>query len=89
MPVPRALRTLARERATVDGIFADPPYGAGWMDRLVAAVETAGVLGAGGWIALEHRAEEVPRIDAPYDLVQTRRHGGTVLTLLVRAESAS
>jgi len=84
MPVPRALRALARRRTVVDGVLADPPYGAGWAPRALVAVEQAGVLAPGGWVALEHRDDEPPSPPPGLDVVQSRRHGRTVLTLLAR-----
>ncbi|MGI8930891.1 MAG: 16S rRNA (guanine(966)-N(2))-methyltransferase RsmD [Sphingomicrobium sp.] len=36
-----------------DIVFADPPYGAGSGDKVVAAVAAAGWLAPGGWLAIE------------------------------------
>ena len=89
LAVPRALRTLARRGAVVDGVIADPPYGTGWVQRTVDAVHAAGVLAPGGWIAIEHRPDEMPRPTGELVVVQTRRHGGTALTLLAHREDAA
>jgi 16S rRNA (guanine(966)-N(2))-methyltransferase RsmD len=89
MPVPRALRTLVRRGVTFDGILIDPPYDAGWTQRLLEAVEVESVLGPDGWLALEHRPSEAPRVRDAFETVQQRRHGSTMLTLLARRGTAS
>lgn len=43
---------LPRE-APFDIVFADPPYGEGSGDKVVAAVAKAGWLAPGGWLAIE------------------------------------
>jgi 16S rRNA (guanine966-N2)-methyltransferase len=84
----RSLRTLARRGTVVDGVVADPPYGAGWVQRAVDAVAASGVLAPDAWMAVEHRVDEPPVAPAGHVVVQSRRHGRTAVTLLVRAEEA-
>jgi 16S rRNA (guanine(966)-N(2))-methyltransferase RsmD len=86
--VPLALRALARRGTVVDGVLADPPYGAGWVARTLAALSEGSLLRPGGWIALEHRTDETPPPVPGLAVVQSRRHGRTALTLLVREASA-
>jgi 16S rRNA (guanine966-N2)-methyltransferase len=81
-----ALRTLARRGAAVDGVIADPPYGQAWPARILAAVVASGVLVPGGWVAVEHAADEGLEPPPGLAVVQRRRHGGTSLTLLVSEE---
>ena len=89
LPVERGLRRLAAEGFVADGVLADPPYGRGLAGRTVARIASSGVLAEGGWLAVEHPAEEiVPAPDGFADVVR-RRHGGTSVTLLVREETAS
>jgi len=83
-PVPRALSALAARGVVADGVLADPPYGAGWAARTVTAVVASGVLGPGGWLAVEHEVGEEPAAAGDLVVVQRRRHGRTVLTLLAR-----
>jgi 16S rRNA (guanine966-N2)-methyltransferase len=82
----RALRTLARRGAVVDGVVADPPYGAGWVERAVDAVAASGLLAPDAWIAVEHRVDEPPTPPAGHAVLQARRHGRTAVTLVARAE---
>jgi len=72
-------------RGPYDRIFADPPYAAGWADRVLAAA--APVLAPGGILALEHAAADPPP-GPPEGLAlwKTRRYGSTVLSLYERGE---
>src|SRR5262249_11080152 len=60
MAADRALRTLGRRGVRVDGIVADPPYGAGCVQRLVDQIAAGDVLGRGGWLAGEQRGDARP-----------------------------
>lgn len=84
MPMTRAIRALAREGVTLDGVLADPPYGEGLVQQLLEAVLRAGVLAEDGWIAVEHETAEAPVPGPELTLVTSRRHGRTALTLLTR-----
>ena len=80
--VPAALRRLARERVQFDGVLADPPYGQGWVQRTVDGVVQGDLLRPDGWLALEHRPDEVPRPAGRLVVHASRRHGNTTVTLL-------
>jgi len=85
----------ARDRATIramsaaslprdepfDLVLADPPYGEGSGDAVVAAVAKAGWLAPGGWLAVEtgRGASIAP---GPFVLDATRDIGRARLTLL-------
>jgi len=86
MPVPRAMRQLARRGLDVGGVLADPPYRQGWCGRLLASEALRELVVPGGWLALEHESgEEIPEV-AAFTSVTTRRHGETAVSLLVRRE---
>jgi len=85
----QALRMLGRDGVQVDGVLADPPYHTGWAQRLVDEVAAAGILADGGWIAVEHAANEPPQPPAGLAVVAMRRHGRSALSLVVRAEEGS
>jgi len=89
MVADRALRTLERRGVRVDGIVADPPYGAGCVQRLVDQVARGGVLDWAGWLAVEHAVDEAPAECPGLVPVTTRRHGDTALTLLQRPETTA
>jgi 16S rRNA (guanine(966)-N(2))-methyltransferase RsmD len=82
----RALRTLERQGRRVDGVIADPPYGRGFVQRVVDQLAAGTVLGPGGWVAVEHAVDEAPEERPGLVAVARRRHGGTALTLLCRPE---
>ena len=89
MPMARALGLLERRRARVDGVLADPPYGGGWAARTLAAVAASGVVPPGGWVGLEHCADEEAEPPEGFALVQSRQHGRTAITLVARREGAA
>ena len=86
MAADRALRTLGRRGVRVDGIVADPPYGAGCVQRLVDQIAAGDVLGREGWLAVEHAVDETPAERPGLVPVASRRHGDTAITLLQRPE---
>jgi 16S rRNA (guanine(966)-N(2))-methyltransferase RsmD len=85
-PVPRALRTLARREVAAGGVLADPPYRQGWCRRLLDSEALRALVMTGGWVALEHAAAEVLPDLGPFELVGTKRHGETAVSLLARRE---
>ena len=89
MAAERALRMLGRRGVRVDGILADPPYGAGCVQRLVDQVAAGEVLGGEGWLAVEHAVDEPPAERPGLVPVACRRHGDTALTLLQRPEATA
>lgn len=85
LPALAALRRLARRGDRFDGVLADPPYGNGWVQRTVDAVVEQDLLAPGGWIAVEHRADEAPQAVGDLQVHVSRRHGNTTVTLLERS----
>jgi len=86
MPVARALSALARRGCAIGGIFMDPPYEQGLIDRTIAGVMRAGVLEPAGWVAVEHSPREGPA-PAPGLVVEVeRRYGSTGLSIFRREE---
>jgi 16S rRNA (guanine966-N2)-methyltransferase len=82
VPVASALRRLGRDGVQFDGVIADPPYGEGWVQRTIDGVVESGVLRRTGWLAVEHRPDEIPRPTGGLVECATRRHGNTTVTLL-------
>jgi 16S rRNA (guanine(966)-N(2))-methyltransferase RsmD len=71
MPVARAIARLAGVGRRFGGVFLDPPYDRGWIDRTLALLDESGVLADGAWVVVEHGRNEQP---AP-------RHGALVQRL--------
>ncbi len=86
-PADRALRLLERQGRRVDGVIADPPYGRGFVQRVVDQLAEGRVLAPDGWVAVEHAVNEEPEDRPGLVAVTRRRHGGTALTLLCRPEA--
>ncbi|MFQ5665523.1 MAG: pantetheine-phosphate adenylyltransferase [Candidatus Binatia bacterium] len=79
-----ALAQLARARARFDGVFADPPYGRKLVGATLTGLVAHGLVHPGGWVMIEHHADEPPpRTAGPLHLTQTRRYGKTGLALFV------
>jgi 16S rRNA (guanine966-N2)-methyltransferase len=89
LPVARGLRRLAAEGFVADGVFADPPYGRGLARRTLALIAEHALLAVGGWIALEHAADEDVPPPGGFVVETSRRHGRTSVTMLVRDEEAA
>jgi pantetheine-phosphate adenylyltransferase len=84
MSVPRALTRLAAEHARFDGVLLDPPYGQGLAAPTLRALVEARVVRAGGWVVVEHHADDaLPEVPGALHLTPPRRYGKTRLTLLV------
>lgn len=60
--------------------------GGGEWDRLLAAVETGGLLADGGWLIVEQGADEPPVVRNGWDCIKDKRYGGTQLRVLVRRQ---
>ncbi len=84
VPVHPALAQLARAGARFDGVFADPPYGHGLVQRTLADLGAHGLTPPGGWVMIEHHTDEAPPpAVGPLRLTQARRYGKTGLALFV------
>jgi len=87
LPADRALKRLERDAVRVHGVFADPPYGRGWVRRTLDWLAHGDVLEVGGWIAIEHDARETPPAVPRLTMVAERRHGQTSVSVLVKEGS--
>jgi 16S rRNA (guanine(966)-N(2))-methyltransferase RsmD len=85
----RALAVLAARGRRFGGVFMDPPYDRGWVQRTLAALASSGIVEPGGWVVVEHGRDE-----APAERVGTlvgadhRRYGDTRVALFVAAPAA-
>lgn len=86
--VQAALARLAGEGARFDGVLMDPPYGKGLADRVLGLLAAGGLVGAEGWVAVEHHADD--RLAETYRdlrLTTAKRYGKTVLSLFLGTRS--
>ncbi|MGH2405497.1 MAG: 16S rRNA (guanine(966)-N(2))-methyltransferase RsmD [bacterium] len=74
-----AVGRLAARGASFDLIFLDPPYGAGWLTRSIAAVAGAGLLESSGVIVGEGHWRDRPSFPGGYVVTREARYGETAL----------
>ncbi len=88
MDVRRALVLLAKRKSLFAVVFADPPYGNGWMPVLFdLQAQITKLLLPGGLFVVEHSAREPYPETSPGWNTESRTYGETVLTFLRRDES--
>ena len=81
LPVERALLRLAREGASFDLVFADPPYLARAVAKILAAVP-ASIFRPGARLCIEHdKREIVPERTESLIRATQRRFGDTAVTV--------
>lgn len=81
-----AIDRLGRARASFDVVFLDPPYGRGWVDRTLAALQRARVVRPGGMIVAEGHWRDRPVLHEGLTLIAEARYGETALWY-IRADS--
>ena len=77
-----AIASLARRSVRFDGVFVDPPYRTGQVERVLAALAERRLLCCGGWVVVEtERGEPLP--ERVGDLLRMREdvYGDTRTTL--------
>ncbi|MCC6763716.1 MAG: 16S rRNA (guanine(966)-N(2))-methyltransferase RsmD [Deltaproteobacteria bacterium] len=78
MPADRAIRHLAASGRRFDRVFIDPPYGQGWVERTLAALDESELVVDGGWVVVEHgRGEPAARTVGRFSQELNRRYGDT------------
>jgi 16S rRNA (guanine(966)-N(2))-methyltransferase RsmD len=88
--VATVLRDWEVRGGRADGVLLDPPYRLGQVAATLEQLGASGIVGAGGWVALEHHVDEAP---APsyhaLRLTLSRRYGKTSLALFTVAAGAT
>lgn len=84
MDVRRAVAYLERKGMSFDVIFADPPYGAGWMSVLPGILAAhLPLLKPNGAVVIERSGgESLDLAGTPWQLCRERRYGVSVLDFL-------
>lgn len=88
MDVRRAMISLARKGRTFDVIFADPPYGNGWVSAITKgdAFLWPSLLAEGGVFVLEHSTREKVPAGLEGLLWETRQYGDSCLSFFKPCE---
>lgn len=88
--VARALSALARGECRFDLVFADPPYGSRWGERLLRSRELPLLIAPAGELLLERSARDAPgRSEGPLRLAGARAWGGTRFDRYQRREGCA
>ena len=81
-PVHHAITELAAGGERFNGVFMDPPYGQGLADRSLTQLGGSGLVGPGGWVAVEHHVADVlAEAYGPLRLTAARRYGKTAVAV--------
>lgn len=82
MPVDRAIKQLAASGRRFDRVFLDPPYGMGWIERTLTALDAGDLVVDGGWVVVEHgRGEPAARTVGRFSQELSRSYGDTHIAL--------
>ncbi|HLA23793.1 MAG TPA: 16S rRNA (guanine(966)-N(2))-methyltransferase RsmD [bacterium] len=73
------VRELGTRRRVFDLILMDPPYGEGWIPRMLRAIRAAGVQAPGGLIAAEGHWRDRPEAAPGFVRRREARYGETAL----------
>ena len=80
--VQTALRDLYRQKSGFDVVFADPPYNKGFIGETIRLLAQYPVLGENGFVVLQHSIKEQPVFSTEWLIIDQRKYGDNLLTLL-------
>jgi 16S rRNA (guanine(966)-N(2))-methyltransferase RsmD len=67
------------------GVFLDPPYGEGWVDKTLRLLAASSILAPHAWVVVEHGPhEEGAALYPPLVLTDRRRYGTTGVSFYQR-----
>jgi 16S rRNA (guanine966-N2)-methyltransferase len=69
-----------------DIIIADPPYQKSMVDSFIQNIITNQILAQSGLIILQHHKKELATLSKDLSIVQQKRHGETLITMIRRKE---
>jgi len=83
MSVPRGVALMGQRGETFHIIFADPPYGKGWVEKTIRQILAHRILSQDGTIVMEHAPYESPPRDIGELLaIEQRTYGDTAVSFL-------
>jgi 16S rRNA (guanine966-N2)-methyltransferase len=86
----KAMRILSERHASLDILFADPPYEKGFVSQIFEQVRQTPLMAADGLLAIQHSLREAIRDHEPgFVLADQRRYGDTYLSFLRKTEGAN
>jgi 16S rRNA (guanine(966)-N(2))-methyltransferase RsmD len=78
----RAVRLLGERGESFDLAFCDPPYGAGWVDRALAALARSRVVSPAGVVVVEAGHRDTVEAPAEFRVMRRRTYGDTLVVFL-------
>jgi 16S rRNA (guanine(966)-N(2))-methyltransferase RsmD len=74
----KGIKIAEGEGLRFGGVFLDPPYGEGWVDKTLRLLARSPILEPGTWVVVEHsHHEEGAETYPPLVLTDRRRYGTT------------
>ena len=71
------LRLVEEEGTRFGGVFLDPPYGQGWINKVLPILARSPILEEEAWVVAEHGGQERVADSYPPLVLTDRRHYGT------------
>lgn len=75
--VNKGLRVAEEQGFRFGGVFLDPPYDEGWVEKTLRALALSPLLEPGAWVVAEHSQQEHGAKAYPSLLLTDQRHYGT------------
>ena len=83
MPVSRGLTLMGQRGETFHIIFADPPYGRGWVEKTIGQILVNKIFSRNGTVIIEHTPHEpLPRKIGKLVITEQRTYGDTAISFL-------
>lgn len=73
----KGIRVVEEQGLRFGGVFLDPPYDEGWVDKVLRALAQSAILEPQAWVVVEHSQHEVGKDTYPPLLLTDRRRYGT------------
>jgi len=74
----KGIKVAEEQGLRFGGVFLDPPYGEGWIDKTLRLLARSAILLPGAWVVVEHsQQEEGAESYPPLALTDRRRYGTT------------
>jgi 16S rRNA (guanine(966)-N(2))-methyltransferase RsmD len=81
----RGLKIVEAEGTQFGGVFLDPPYGQGWINKILPILARSPILEEEAWVVAEHGSQErVADSYPPLALTDQRHYGTTWVSFYVR-----
>jgi 16S rRNA (guanine966-N2)-methyltransferase len=82
---PKGIKVAEGQGLRFGGVFLDPPYGEGWVDKTLRLLARSPILEPDAWIVVEHgQREEGAESYPPLALTDRRRYGTTGVSFYQR-----